>query len=337
MYLKKYSIASFILMALVGAFVFSFITQQSININVFGLELPTLSIAIWVVAPMAILYLASLFHMLYYSIKDSFRKKREQRDYEKLLDAIVDAYLLKENRQNIYKSENFKTLGTLVDNSRVVATKANLKIEDKKIADVLDVIENIKNGVVVELKKYSLPINNSFYRQNELNRYKSNQIDADTILSHTNRYDELLCREVYVDFVKKAPLNSILKYSDFMSKDALFNILPRINASSDTLVIDNETLFGLFKKVELSLEEYIKASKVVAKSMLPDQRMKLFEMLSNEVEYAMNAYLYTLFDLGMVSMAKEILNNTPDGEFTKFKIFATLKDYNKHYNIELFV
>ena len=93
MYIKRYTIASLILIVLVGWYVYSFVTQDSISIEVFGIYLPSLSIAMWVTVPLILLYIASVFHMSFYSLLGSLKLRKYEKDYEKIVDAIIDAYL----------------------------------------------------------------------------------------------------------------------------------------------------------------------------------------------------------------------------------------------------
>lgn len=71
--------------------------------------------------------------------------------------------------------------------------------------------------------------------------------------------------------------------------------------------------------------------------MLPEQRIKLFELLSNEDEAAMEAYLFTLFDLEMLTPAKDILDISQPNEYMSFKAYSSLRDNGKHFDINLFV
>ena len=71
--------------------------------------------------------------------------------------------------------------------------------------------------------------------------------------------------------------------------------------------------------------------------MLPEQRIKLFELLSNDDEAAMEAYLFTLFDLEMLAPAKEILDISQPNEYMPFKAYSSLRDCGKHFDINLFV
>ncbi|MDD3476001.1 MAG: hypothetical protein PHI38_03955 [Sulfurimonas sp.] len=338
MHLKKYTIAAFILIVVVGWYVYAFITQDSLSIELFGVTLPSLSIAVLVVLPMILLYIASLLHMLFYSLVGMLKVRKYKKDHEEMVDSIVDAYLAKENRSHSFKTPKYKLLGTLVDNATVSPTaQFNAEVENKKINDVLTIINNIKNGEIVDLRKYSLLPSNPFAIQNDRNRYKKGVLSAEDILSSKNKYDISLQKEVYIDFVKKASLNGIEKYKNALTKEAIFEILSRINADSNTLVISNESLISLCKDLSLSSKEYVEASKKLSKSMLPEQRMKLFETLSNDNDLAMEAYLFTLFDLEMLTPAKDILDVSQAGDYPQFKAYSSLKECGKHFDINLFI
>ncbi|OHE07157.1 MAG: hypothetical protein A2513_04790 [Sulfurimonas sp. RIFOXYD12_FULL_33_39] len=338
MHIKRYTIASFILIVLTGWYVYAFITQESMGFNFFGTMLPSISIAMWVTIPLVIFYLVSVMHMSFYSLLETIRLRKSEKDYEKIIDAIVDAYLGKENRSNIFKTDKYKLLGSLVDNSMIFpSVDFSANIDNKKISDVLSAINSIKNGDVVDLKKYSLPSSNALFVHNEKNRYKQGNISAEDILGAKNKYDISLRKEAYGDFVKKAPLHAIEKYKDLLTKEALSEILARINADTNTLEISNESLIPLFNDLKLTSGEYIEASKKLSKSMLPEQRIKLFEILGNEDEAAMEAYLFTLFDLEMLSPAKEILDVSQSDEYPRFKAYSSLRESGKHFNINLFV
>lgn len=338
MHIKKYTTAALILIVLVGWYVYAFITQESMSFEFFGTSLPSFSIALWVVIPMIILYVASVIHMLFYSFLSTLKRRKYEKDYEKIVDAIVDAYLGKKERLNSFKTDRYKLLGTVVDNATIFPIgEFDTDIENKKLRDVLTLINSIRNGEAVELKKYSLLPSNELVIQNERNRYKKGDISAENILGDKSKYDISLRKEVYVDFVKYAPLQAIEKHKDALSKDALFEILSRINADAHTLEISNDSLISLFHNLQLNSKEYIEASKKLSKSMLPEQRIKLFELLSNDDEAAMEAYLFTLFDLEMLAPAKEILDISQPNEYMPFKAYNSLRDCGKHFDINLFV
>ena len=338
MYIKRYTTATFILMALVGWYVYAYVTQESIAIEVFGVVLPSLSVAIWVLVPLVILYIASVFHMSFYSMLGSFKLRRYEKDYDKIIDAIVDAYLNKAERNHTYKTPRYQLLGGLLDNTTLfLKGEVSPTTDNDKVNDVIKAVDAIKNGEAVDLKSYSLRSENQLVIQNERNRYKKGDLSSEDILSHSNKYAKELCEEVYADFVKTRPVNSIEKYKEFLTKASLLEILSRINADENTIEISNESLMNLFNGLDLVMKDYIDMSMVVSHSMIPEQRMKLFEMISIEKEEAVDAYLYTLYDLEMLAPANDILDISQPDEYQNFKAYRALKECNKHFSIELFI
>jgi hypothetical protein len=339
MYIKRYTIAAFILMAMVGAYVFAYITQDTISIDLFGIPLPSLMIAIWVLVPLFVLYLASVLHMSFYAMVGNFKLRKFEKDFDTIVSAIADAYLGKENRHYSFKTDRYKFMGTLLENTTLYPIgNLSTTVQNEKLNSVLKTIEEIKNGNIVDLKPYNLSVNNQLVVQNERNRYKKGELTVEDLLANSTKYNDALCKEVYTDFVAKAPLHAIEKYKGYLTKESLYVILSRVNADSFTLEINNDVIVTLVQRLELSKEDFIKLSAVLSTAgMIPEQRMRLFEMLSEKNEDAVGAYLFTLFDLEMLAPADEILDNSQNGEFEKFKAYRALKECNKNFNIELFV
>lgn len=325
-------------MALVGWYVYAYVTQETIGIELFGVLLPSLSVAIWVIIPLFILYIASILHMSFYSMIGGFKVRKYDKDYDKIIDAIVDAYLNKAVRNHTFKTPRYKLLGTLLDETTLFL-KGDVapNTDSEKINAVIRTVDAIKNGDVVDLKSYSLLPSNELVIQNDRNRYKKAEISSEDILSHSDKYAKELCEEVYSDFVKNASLSSIEKYKKFLTKSSLLEMLSRINADENNIEIPNEGLISLFTALSLVLKDYIEISKALSRGMIPEQRIKLFEILSTDNEEAMDAYLYTLYDLEMLAPANEILDISQADEYQNFKAYRALKECNKHFNIELFI
>ena len=338
MYIKRYTVASFLLIALVGWYVYAYITQDTISIELFGIVLPALPTAVWVIAPLVLLYIASVFHMSFYSLLASLKLRKYDKDYDKVIDAISDAYLGKEERSHLFKTPRYKLLGSIIDSTTLFPTEAlKADTQNEKLDAVIKLIEDIKNGEVVELKKYSLRPGNALVIQNDKNRYKEGNVSAENILKHSADYDNALVKEVYSDFAKTAPLSMLEQHKEFLTKEALFIILSRVNADENTLEISNESLISLFDILELNTKDLIKISTALSTGMIPEQRIKLFETLSEKREDAVEAYIFTLFDLEMLSPAYELLENSQNDEYLNFKGYRALKECGKNFNINLFI
>ena len=263
MYVKRYTIGALIFVALVGWYVYAFVTKDSMSLDLFGIPLPSLSIALWAVIPVILFYVVSVLHMSFYSMLGSFKLRKYEKDYELLINAIIDAFLGKEDRAHIFKTDRYSLLGSLIDNTSLFPTQtlgANTSNED--INEVINVINSIKNAEVVDLKKYSLPHDNVLVIQNERNRYKLGEISSEDILSNSKNYAKSLLEEVYTHFVKLESLGAIEKYKEFLTKEALFNILSRVNASENTVEISNKALIALFESLELDVKDYLKISTI---------------------------------------------------------------------------
>ncbi len=336
MHIKKYTIASFVLIALMG-WIGTF-SEQTITIDMFGIILPSVSVPIIIMVPLVILYIASLLHISFYSIMGSFKLRRYEKDYEQMIDSVVDAFLNKKNRNHVFKTPRYKTLGLLSDNSVIYPDNLDTYlIQNEKIRNVLEAIEDIKNLKVVDMKKFNLVMDNPLIVQNERNKFKSGEVSAEDFLSHSDKYNKELLREIYVEFVQTSPIYAIANYKSNMTKDALFKLLARVNADENTLEVSNEALIGLFETLELDAKDYVSISSALSLGMLPEQRIKLFETISDTKDEAMDAYLFTLFDLEMMAPANVILDISQKDEFINFKAYRALKENHKNFNINLFI
>ncbi len=336
MQLKRYTIASLILMILVAAAVYS-IDNGSISFDLLGMHFPNLPVAFWVVVPLAIMYVASLLHMGVFALVGNFKLRRLNKDHEKMVDALRDALLGVGERNNVYKSDAYKLMGKLIDHSVILPYETLRSVGNEKIDDALQLMRDVKENKKVEIKKFHLPSTTSIAIQNNLNRFERGELDADTILSRSERYGEIVCAKAYESYVKTASAGSVMKFKHFFTKASLSDFIQRINAGENGIQIGNEELVSLFASIKLEANDWIDLSAAMSKNMLPEQRIRLFEMLSENNDDAMEGYLYTLYDLQMIDTANEILNNTAHSDYQIFKAYRDLKKANKHYDIAIFL
>jgi hypothetical protein len=336
MQLKRYTIASIILILLVAAAVYS-IDNGSISFDLLGMHFPNLPIAFWVVVPLVIMYLASLLHMGVYALVGNYKLRRLNKDHEKMIDALRDSLLGIGERNYVYKSESYKLMGKLIDNSMIMPFETLRAIGNEKIDEVLQLMRDVKEKKKVEIKKFHLPSISSIAIQNNLNRLERGEIDADSVLSRPDGYGEIVSTKAYESFVKTASIGSIMKYKHFLTKSSLLTFVQRINSIENGIQISNEELIALLSGLNLQDGDWTDLSEAMSKNMLPEQRIRLFEMLSENNDDAMEGYLYTLYDLQMIDTANEILNNTAHNDFQIFKAYRDLKKANKHYDIAIFL
>lgn len=337
MYIKRYSIAALLLIAAVGWSVYGFISKESMHISVMGIVLPALPVAVWVSAAMLLLYFATLFHMIFYSIIGNFRLRRYERDFAHLLEAIGDAFLRKPDRSHRFKTDRYALLGQIADQTQMEPFETLGTLGDPKLAAIVQTLYRLERGESVELKRFSLAPDNALVRQNQLNQYREGALEDEAVLGKADQYDARLCRMAFNHLAETAPLHLIEKYKKFMTFDAVVTLIKRINAEENTLSIPNETLRFFIKGLEdLTPLDFLFLAGQAGENMLPEQRIRLFESLSEENDKAIDGYLLTLFDLEMIDKAREILSGTAADDYMLFRAFAELKSCNKHYDINIF-
>lgn len=336
MQLKRYTIASLILMILVAAAVYS-IDNESISFDLLGMHFPNLPVAFWVVVPLIIMYLASLLHMGVYALVGNFKLRRLNKDHEKMIDALRDSLLGVTERNYVYKSDAYKLMGKLIDNALILPYETLRSVGNEKIDEALELMRDVKEKKKVDIKKFHLPTTTSIAIQNNLNRFERGEIDADSVLSRPDSYGEIVCAKAYESYVKTASVGSVMKFKHLFTKASLIDFVQRINASDNGIQITNEELATIFASLKLSSYDWVDLSEAMSKNMLPEQRIRLFEMLSEHNDDAMEGYLYTLYDLQMIDTANEILNNTAHNDYLIFKAYRDLKKANKHYDIAIFL
>ncbi len=335
MQLKRYTIGSLILMILVGFSVYS-INTESISFDLIGIHFPNLPIAFWVVVPLALLYLASVLHMAVYVLVGNFKLRRLNRDHEKMIDALRDSLLGVAERNYAFKSDAYKLMGKLIDNSLILPYETLKSIGNEKIDEALALLADVKANKKVEIKKFHLANTTSLMIQNNLNRLERGELTADEVLSRHETYGDVVCKKAYESYVKTASVGSVLKYKNLFSKSSLFTFLGRINSDENGIVMNNEEVINLIKSLKMNSNDFIDLSIVLAKNMIPEQRIRLFETMSEQCDDVMEAYFYTLYDLQMIDTANELLNNTSHDEYQIFKAYRDLKRSNKHYDIAIF-
>lgn len=336
MQLKRYTIASLILMILVAAAVYS-IDNESISFDLLGMHFPNLPVAFWVVVPLIIMYLASLLHMGVYALVGNFKLRRLNKDHEKMIDALRDSLLGVSERNYVYKSDAYKLMGKLIDNALILPYETLRSVGNEKIDEALELMRDVKEKKKVDIKKFHLPSTTSIAIQNNLNRFERGEMDADSVLSRPDSYGEIVCAKAYEPYVKTASVGSVMKFKHLFTKASLIDFVQRINASENGIQISNEELVTIFSSLKLESNDWIDISAGMSKNMLPEQRIRLFEMLSENNDDAMEGYLYTLYDLQMIDTANEILNNTANNDYLIFKAYRDLKKANKHYDIAIFL
>ncbi len=335
MRLKKYIFFSFLLMLIVGGFVYSQIDSRY-TFDFLGVPV-SLPVAVWIVIPMFLMFLASFFHMAYYSFKNFMVLKKYKKDYDALVDSVAWS-LMREPKGHNYKTAEAKNLGAVTDRSKMEPVDLRIETKDERLKKALDYVKDIVNGIYVEIDGFKLSTTNDLMVQNIRNRLKEEPTYSGVVLKKCEEYPADLCKECLKVYLGFSDISKVKEYVKLFDKDMLFYLIDYAK-EHENFKIDYEDLLFILQEMKESFQakDYIALAKRIKNLLSPDERLKFFELLKTRDEKAEGGYLYTLFDLEMIEKAKEFFETTQEGEWENFKAYLELKECGRNYPLDLFV
>ena len=333
--IKRYIVLALIFITAVGLYVFSF-NGQSFTLEALGVSL-SLPVAAWIVLPVAILMIATVLHLFYYYVKHFMEVRAHKRDYEAFLKAAKQS-LLYESESVDYKTPWFKLPNALMAQMELKKGATTSEIEHEELRGIIELVNRVRGGEFVELKKYRLRQDNPLTIQNQLNKLLSNPQMASEILKDENSNKESeLYKKARELVLSGSAYSEIERLNLALDEKDLLLVLRRYVAEEDALYMENDALENLLKSESLSRKGLIEAAQILQKKLTPDGIVALFEKLYNARSEASDAYLYLLFELQMIDRAREILENSEAEDFKEFKLLLFLRDHGKHCETSFFV
>ncbi|MCI6988181.1 MAG: LapA family protein [Campylobacter sp.] len=334
MKIKQFIIYSIIYIGVVGIVVF--VKQSgSYTFELFGLNL-TLPIAVWYMLPVAILVILAVLHMMYNGI-GFYLVKRNFRSDANLYDDFAKELMLGFDSNKEFKTEFFSDPKEL---TRFLSPWGSFnyspKLSNQNLSEVVEVVKKIKNGEAVELKKYRVSPDSKIFIQNEENKLKSDSKYAVQILKDKKGlYSENLSKQAYLVFLQNATFLDIKKFKLPENKDEIKILIDRY-IGDESFEMSKEDLFTLLLKGDFSNLEYVEYVKFFKqKDANPQNLISFFERLKAQRESANEAYLYLLYEFGMIDELREALNYSED-KLDKFEILLFLKDSGKNISASYF-
>nr|WP_314441735.1 LapA family protein [uncultured Campylobacter sp.] len=323
---KQFFLYSIVYIAIVAILVF---TQQSSSytLGLFGFTL-TLPVAVWIVLPLILYMILAIFHIVFHSFA-FYRTKRAIAKDLSAYDAMSKEVLLGLDTNKDFKTEYFKDPSELTKILSPWYDSTGIDVKNEDLKEVIGVIEKVKNGEVADLRKYKLPKDNGLFLQNELNRLDAEPAYAYEILKTKGVYSENITKKAYAVALAKGSYNKIKAYK--IPQDiAEVNILVDRAVNDASFEISSEELFDLVNNEKFSEQDFIGFAKKLKNHLAPEQYKAFFERLKNENQEATEAYLYALYELGMIDEFREQLSLADGDEFEKFKILLFLRDNGKN-------
>jgi hypothetical protein len=332
--LKKYIVFGALLLIVMGVGVYSY-TGDYYAMSVAGVTIK-LPVAVWVMLPAFLLYLMTIFHLLFYGTLNFTKLRTIKKDSERFVENAKKALLGKQLSGEGYKSEAFKLPGAILPLLNIDPKRsAHHRVYDDGIQDILEAKQRIKDGEVIDLSKFNLLSDNALVLKNAENALAQDKTYATTILKKCD--DKKLCQKAHLALAEFASLDEIKKYEVEPTKELFYRLVDRINAKENPIEMSDEDIISYIGKLDFTKEDFIQLAKKLKQKLNPDRLILLFEKLAHEFPHeAGDGYLYLLFELQMVDTAREYLENSSEEEYPVFKYLLFLKDSKKNFDTDLF-
>ena len=335
--IKRYILLTIVYILAIGLYVYSFNgNTYLLEIYKFSLELP---IALWIVLPTILLFIASTVHMMYYSLKDFWSTRALNKDFENFKIALSEKVLDEDSEQK-YRTEYFRFIAKSLKMLKYKETD-DFDCENEKIEANRKIVKNLNEGKVEDLKKYRLSSDNSLIEKNEFNKLNEDSKYASTILKENEDKDSELCQKAYLEYIRYASYQDIKKMNIAPTKEMFRVIMERYLEEEGTTPIDItiDEIQDLLMQFKASREDYLELAYEIKKKLEPDALIALFEKLYESPEHseASDAYLYVLYELQMLDKLRDILDNSDEEEFVKWKTILFLRDHGKNVDSGLFL
>jgi len=289
---KKYSLFSIIFISLIVLFVY--IEKNSVTtFHLLGTDI-SLQNALWVGLFLFAFYLFSLLFFSFLNLKEYLFKKNIQKDIQILHQNIKSRLLFK---------DGIKEPKILKDLNSFISLIEGLEIKPKKIErfELLEDLDKLKKGKIVEIDKYKLKEDNPWFILNVKNRLKKDPSYAKEVLKKFK--NEELKKEAFYIWAKEAPIDEILKYDYPITLEIILSH------------IKDENLTKLLEKTTLTPKEEINIAKNLYQTQNPDKELEIIKPL--KWGYAYLALKYEHLDL-----AKEIIE---ENDLKYFEFFLKLR------------
>ena len=329
--IKRYVLLSIVYMLAVGLYVYSF-SGDDYTLKIYTLSL-TLPVAIWIVMPIFIFFIASVSHLAYYGLKDFFYKRALKKDLDTFVK-VSKKIILGEESNLKFKTEFFK-LPSFVIKTLKYTKKADLEnLNNEELKECYTLVDKIKDGKYEDLKKFKLSPTNELYISNEENRLKDEPKYAYIILKGCKNLESDLCQKAYSELINIGTFSEIKKFNFPIDKNIFRRMMERYLDDEDSFDMDIKSIKEILETFNATSEDYLELAQEIKVKLSPDELIDLFKKLYNEKGHmAANAYLYTLFDLEMIDKVREILENSQEEDFLKFKTLLFLRDHGKNIDI----
>ncbi|MFA9372651.1 MAG: hypothetical protein ACERKK_00715 [Poseidonibacter sp.] len=329
---KKYVVFSIILIVAIYGYLFS-LDLGEYKLTVFDISL-NLPVSAWVITPVILLFLATVGHIVFYGLINIFKTRAILKDQETML-SLIKSNLSDNPNSKKFKSKVFKSLSSVLNQLNLSVKDNTFSSPDEELNKLVAAIQDIKAGKYVSDKSIKINEISDLSNLNMINKVNE-QIDfAIDVLKKTENYAPNVVRQAFLNVLEKKTMTTMKKlYKNVKLDKELAKKLFEKDAQNNEFGFTHEEILKIVKDLDFKKEDYVALAKNYETILKPDQIIALFEKLSSDLEESTPAYLHVLFEYEMIDKVREVVDATPDGEYTSFKALLDLKDAGKHYDLE---
>ncbi|MBD3840396.1 MAG: hypothetical protein IE909_00680 [Campylobacterales bacterium] len=332
--LKKYIFGTLLLTIILFGYTFS-INSGDYRLQVLDYAI-VLPVAVWVIAPMVLLFILSVLHIIYYGLKNYFSLKAITKDFDSF-KLFLQKKLLKQTPNSSFSNSQFKELYKVLSQLDIQVNNKEFSSDDKEITKIVDQIFAIESGKYIPAKELKIDSSNPLAIKNLINRVSLDDNFAIEVLKNSKQNDQSVVNSAFYKVLENKSFTTLKKYIEEIQIDTsmLLALLKKDSEQNKEISMANDLILKLILKVKPSNNDLIKIVKIYKSSMNPDQLIKLFEDLMTAHEETTVAYLYVLSEFEMIDKMRDILVNSQNHEYIPFKALIDLKDNGKHtYSVD---
>jgi hypothetical protein len=355
--LSRYIFGTLILIVSIAGYVFS-IESGDYKV-VMGGEIILLPITIWVVAPAVLLFLLTVTHLIFYSIRQYFINKGIIED-KNLIINLIKHNLSGSTANYRFNNKYFEEISNVIEKLDFNFPRTELKTQNESINNLCQKMGKISNGEHVSLDEFSLPKDSDLREKNNINKLKVDIKYCLEVLHNSTEYSEKLFRAALIQTIETKNIDNIRKLLENtnLNKEMTLELLTLDSLCVDKdLALKKEEISELISKIryELTDLDYINIAKMYNVSrMSPDEVISLFENLScmtitkkdldqeagkdvivKANEGATKAYLYVLFEYEMLDKVEEIVKDAGEDDYIPYRVLLNLKkEQGKNYTFD---
>jgi len=329
---KKYVVFSVLFIGAVYLYAYSLeLGYYRITVLDISLNMP---ISAWLIAPLVLLFLATIGHIVFYGLINVFKQRAINKDHETMVN-FIKLNLLEKPANKKFKTKAFRNLSDILGQFQLNVKDGTFTSTDDELNKIVANLKDIDDGKFVNDKSLKLNEISNVANCNLINKVNEQVDFAVDVIKKAENYPNNVVKQAFKNVCEKKTMTTIKKlYKNIKLDKELASLLFKKDAQNNEFGFTSEEILKIVKDLDYSTEDYLSLAKNYETILQPDQIIALFEKLSSEIEDATPAYLHVLFEYEMIEKVREIVAPTSEEEFTAFKALLDLKDAGKHYTLE---